>query len=334
MRYNGSVMNDTKRNLIVNDLVANVGTTVNRTQLIAFGQKHSVNPTFLMKNKVGRGVYDISEFVTGSVNAVAQAIELTDEEILDSQRRRFRTLDRMAFGVVAGNVRSMIVSGPAGIGKTYTIEGILESAEAEGKIKYEKISGFVKATGLFKTLWNNRHENCVILIDDADSAFDDEVALNLLKAALDTNKRRVISWRSEKIFMDEVGEEIPSSFEYRGSMIFITNKNFEQVIAQGKNMAPHFQALISRSFYLDLNFESTREYILRIEDVLKTTDMAYTVGLTESDTAYLIAFVKKNQKRMRELSLRMVLKLANLLAFSNSRADFEDMAETAALRRK
>lgn len=321
---------------MINELVANCGMVVNRNQLLGMGEKYGINPGFLTKNKVGRGVYDISEFVSDSQNAGAAtiAVELTDEEILNSQRRRFRTLDRMAFGVVAGNVRSMIVSGPAGIGKTYTIEGILEGAADDEKIKYEKISGFVKATGLFKTLWNNRHENCVILIDDADSAFDDEVALNLLKAALDTNKRRMISWRSEKIFMDEVGEEIPSSFEYRGSMIFITNKNFEQVIAQGKNMAPHFQALISRSFYLDLNFESQREYILRIEDVLKNTDMAYSIGLTEADTTYLIDFVKKNQKRMRELSLRIILKIANLLVFSDSRTDFEDMAETAVLRRK
>jgi hypothetical protein len=327
-------MSETNKKSLVNDLVANFGTTVNRSQMMMLAAKHGVNPGFLTKNKVGRGVYNISEFVTDSVTPLSEAIDLSDDEILDSQRQRFRTLDRMAFGVVAGKVRSMIVSGPAGIGKTYTVEGILEGAAAEAKIKYEKISGFVKPTGLFKALWNNRHENCVILIDDADSAFDDEVALNLLKAALDTNKRRMISWRSEKIFMDEVGEEIPSSFEYRGSMVFITNKNFEQVIAQGKAMAPHFQALISRSFYLDLNFESTREYVLRIVDVLKNTDMAYSIGLTESDTSYLVEFIKKNQKRMRELSLRILLKAANLLAFADSREDFESMAETAILRRK
>lgn len=329
-------MNDTKRTQMINELVANFGTTINRAQMMGVANKYNINPGFLTKNKIGRGVYDISEFVSNSTSdvAVPTVEHKTDAELISAQRNRFKTLDRMASGVVAGRVRSMIVSGPAGIGKTYTIEGILEAAESEGTIKYEKISGFVKATGLFKSLWNNRHENCVILIDDADSAFDDEVALNLLKAALDTNKRRMISWRSEKIFMDEVGDEIPSSFEYRGSMIFITNKNFEQIIAQGKAMAPHFQALISRSFYIDLNFESNREYILRIEDILTSTDLAYTLGLTQSDTAYLIDFVKKNQKRMRELSLRVVLKMANLLAFADSQADFESMAEDAVLRRK
>lgn len=330
-------MSDTKKNSMINELVANFGPTVNRNQMMTVAAKYGINPGFLTKNKVGRGVYDISEFVSGSVNSLAVAssiVQKTDEELLDSMRRRFRTLDRMAAGVVAGRVRSMIVSGPAGIGKTYTIEGMLESAADDSKITYQKISGYVKPTGIFKALWNNRHDNSVILIDDADSAFGDEVALNLLKTALDSGKRRMITWGSEKIFMDEVGEEIPSTFEFRGSVIFITNLNFETMIAQGKSLAPHFQALISRSFYIDLNFDSAREYILRIEDVLRNTDMAYTVGLNDKNVEYLISYIKDNANRMRELSLRMVLKMANILSFADSIDDFEDIAGTTCLRRK
>jgi|694.fasta_scaffold07513_21 hypothetical protein len=329
-------MNDTKKISLINELVANFGTTVSRQQLVAVASKFNVNHAFLTTNKIGRGVYDISAFVSGGSDVKTQTVtvELSDEEILDGQRRRFRTLDRMASGVVSGKFRSMIVSGPAGIGKTYTIEGMLENAEIEGKIQYKKITGFVKATGLFKALWDNRHENSVILIDDADSAFDDEIALNILKAALDSSKRRVISWASEKVFIDEMGDAIPNEFEYRGSMIFITNKNFETAIAQGKSLAPHFQALISRSFYIDLNMNSTREYLLRMEDVLKNTDMAYTLGLTESDSNYLMKFIRSNANRMRELSLRAMLKAAKILAASDSRSEFEETFEDTCLRRK
>jgi hypothetical protein len=328
-------MNDTKKNSLINELVASFGTNVNRDQLMSVANKYGVNPGFLTKNKVGRGVYDISEFVSSSDTTSHQATsEVSDEEILDGQRRRFRTLDRMASGVISGKVRSMIVSGPAGIGKTYTIEGMLERAEMDGQIKYKKITGFVKATGLFKALWENRYENAVILIDDADSAFDDEVAMNILKAALDSSKRRVISWASEKMFVDELGEAIPNEFEYRGSMIFITNKNFETAIAQGKMMAPHFQALISRSFYIDLNFGSTREYLLRIDDVLKNTDMTYTLGLDEANTTFLVAYVKKNYQKMRDLSLRSVIKAAQILAFSENEEDFNDVMMTTCFRRK
>jgi hypothetical protein len=330
-------MNDTKKNALVNDLIAQFGTSVNRTQLMAVAAKHNMNYAFLTTKKLTRGVYDISGFAGGLVNTSVvdtPSTQLTDEEILTNQRRRFRTLDRMTAGVIAGKVRSMIVSGPAGIGKTYTIEGMLERAADDSKITYKKISGFVKATGLFKALWENRSEDSVILIDDADSAFDCEVAMNLLKAALDSSKRRIISWASEKIFLDEVGDEIPNEFEYRGSMIFITNKNFETAISQGKSMAPHFQALISRSFYIDLNFASTREYVLRIEDVLTNTDMAYTLGLDSNDTNFLVEYVRENSLRMRELSLRMVLKLAKVLSFADSREDFLEVAEVTCLRRK
>lgn len=329
-------MNDTTKDDLVNELVTRFGTTVNREQLMSTAAKYKVNPGFLTANKLERGVYDISNFVASSSTQKFESIKvevpLTDSEILDSQRRRFRTLDRMASGVVAGKVRSMIVSGPAGIGKTYTIEGMLETAEAANQIKYKKITGFVKATGLFKALWDNRFDNSVILIDDADSAFDDEIALNILKAALDSSKRRVISWASEKLFIDELGEAIPNTFEYRGSMIFITNKNFETVIAQGKNLSPHFQALISRSFYIDLNMQTTREYLIRMEDVLKNTDMAYTLGLSESDTTYLVEFFRANHTKVRDLSLRALMKAAKVLSFATDKNDFLDIMATTAFR--
>jgi hypothetical protein len=196
------------------------------------------------------------------------------------------------------------------------------------------VTGFIKATGLYKILWENRNDNDVILLDDSDSAFQDEVALNLLKAALDSNKRRMISWRSEKVFVDAEGDEIPNEFEYRGSVVFITNLNFETMISQGKVLAPHFQALISRSFYIDLNFDEAREYVLRIEDVLRNTDMAYTIGLDEKKVDYLIDYIKTNAQKMRELSLRQVGKLAKILSFSDSIEDFEDIAASTSLRRK
>lgn len=333
-------MRQAKQNLI-NELVGTYGTIVSRTQIIEIANKQGyVSWGFLCGNKVSRGMYDISSFagrggsVTPETVVPSPVVELTDEEIRTTQRRRFKTVERMASGVIKGTVRSVIISGPAGIGKTYSTEALLESAADESMIKYTKIKGFVKASGLFKALWDNRNEGEIILIDDADAAFDCEIAMNLLKAALDSSKRREISWRSEKKFIDEVGDEIPSTFEYRGSMIFITNRNFEKIIAKGGSMAVHLEALMSRSFYIDLNFSSTRECIIRIEDVLLNTDMAFVNGLDNEKTLYLIEYVKKNSTRIRDLSLRVVVKLAQLLSFAENRNDFEEMAEDAALRRR
>jgi len=324
-------LSESKKQQLADELISNFGTTIGRPEMMTAAAKYGINPGFLTANKIGRGMYDISAFASCNVSVVAKP-ELTDEEILTSQRRKFRTLDRMAQGVTKNQIRSMVVSGPAGIGKTYTIESILETAAADDKIQYTAIRGFIKATGLYKLLWENREETNVILLDDADSAFADEVSLNLLKGALDTSKKRVISWRSEKSFESESGEEIPNSFEFKGSVIFITNLNFEAMIAGSNKMAPHFAALISRSYYIDLNLNSSREYLLRIKDVLDNTDMAYTLGLTEKQTKILMALFEKNYSKFRELSLRMVQKVAKIMMFAENEADFLDVVETTCFK--
>lgn len=322
-----------KQKQLAADLIQNHGTAISRSDMMRLAEKHGVNPGFLTVNKLGRGMYDISQFAIGNVEISAPAVPITtDEEILMSQRRKFRTLDRMAHGTVKGQVRSMVVSGPAGIGKTYTIEGILESAASDEKVKYTAVRGFVKATGLYKLLWENREENNVILLDDADSAFADEISLNLLKAALDTSKKRVLSWRSEKSFETESGDQIPNEFEYKGSVIFITNLNFESMISANSKMAPHFAALISRSYYIDLNLGSTREYLIRIKDVLDNTDMAYTLGLSKKQTIDLMKVFEVHYKKFRELSLRMVQKVAKIMLFSESEEDFMDVVETTCFK--
>lgn len=324
------------RQQMINELNEKYGDKVTRANLMEVWQKYGVNPGFLTVNKLGRGLYDISQFTNStsgsSVSAASSKPVVTDEEVLTNQRRKFRTLDRMAQGVVKNQVRSMVVSGPAGIGKTYTIEGILESAADESKIQYTAVRGFVKATGLYKLLWENREENQVILLDDADSAFADEVSLNLLKGALDTSKKRVISWRSEKSFESESGDQIPNQFEYKGSVIFITNLNFEAMIAGNNKMAPHFAALISRSYYIDLNLNSAREYLLRIQDVLENTDMAYVLGLNTKQTKDLMSFFETNYMKFRELSLRMVQKVAKIMLFSENEEDFQDVVETTCFK--
>ena len=322
-------MKNDLRNKLVAELVGTYETKISRNDMMAVSTKYGINPGFLTANKIGRGLYDISSF---SNSAAVSIPVVSDSEILESQRRKFRTLSRMANGVIAGSVRSMIVSGPAGIGKTYTIEGLLESAKDEEKITCEAVRGFIKASGIYKLLWENREENQVILIDDCDSAFQDEVSLNLLKAALDSSKKRVLSWRSEKSFASESGEDVPNSFEYKGSIIFITNLNFEQMIAQGSKLAPHLSALISRSFYIDLNLNSAREYLIRIKDVLEGTDMAYTLGLTKKQTQDLMTFIETDYTRLRELSLRMVGKLAKIMLFAESKEDFMDVASVTCFK--
>lgn len=322
---------------IATDIYNKFGSTVTRTQLMSVADQFPIGLQFLQQKKAGWGLYDISDFLSsdcessGGNSDSLKNMQKTDEEILVEQRRRFHTLERMGHGVVAGQIRSMIVSGPAGIGKTYTIEGLLESAADNKEITYESIHGFVRPSGLYRMLWENKEQNQVILLDDADSVFADEVALNLLKAALDTTKRRIISWRSEKKFETPDGELIPNSFEYKGSIVFITNLNFDSML-HGK-MGPHFSALISRSYYIDLNMTNNHECMIRIKDVLANSDMANVIGLTKKQTKELMQFVEENYNQLRELSLRMIMKLGKIMTFSEDFEDFSNVAMTTCFKR-
>ncbi len=142
---------------------------------------------------------------------------------------------------------------------------------------------------------------------DCDSVLLDDLSLNILKAALDTGKKRMIHWNTDSRALRE--EQIDKSFEFRGGAIFITNIKFDHV--RSKKLRDHLEALESRCHYLDLTIDTEREKMLRIKQMI-TDGMLnrYEFGKEEVDELY--EFVYNNASRMRELSLRMMLKVADL----------------------
>jgi hypothetical protein len=292
-------------------------------------------PSIALRNKLARGVLDLSPLATGQIAYSVPAPivdERTDKEIETEIENRFKALDRMAFGVVAGKFRSLIASGNPGIGKTYTLEYILEGAANDGKIQFTAIRGYVKPTGLYRLLYECRHENCVLLLDDADSIWQDEIGLNLLKGALDTTHRRTISWRSEKVFTADDGEQLPNSFDFKGAVVFITNLNFDFETQRANRLTPHLQALISRSFYLDLNLATPRELMVRIKSVINNSEILDAVP--EKGRKLIMKYMEDSQDKLRELSLRMVLKLAAIQAGAKSEDDFYAMANATCTRQR
>jgi predicted AAA+ superfamily ATPase len=235
----------------------------------------------------------------------------TEAEIEQKLRERFAALDTMTQASVNGITKAVVVSGPAGVGKSHGVLKILEANRA--KCYYNMISGYVRPTGLYKALYEFRHKNSVLVFDDADSIFNDEVSLNLLKKACDTSKKRVLSYLAESKMEDEDGERLPRSFEFEGTIIFITNLDFEEMIARGSKNAPHFEALVSRSHYLDLAMKTVDDYVVRIKQVVRDCGMLREAGYTAAEEATILAYVVENKEKLRELSLRMVLKLSSLM---------------------
>ena len=238
----------------------------------------------------------------------------TDSEIVERMRERFGILEDMTKAVKSGAVRAMIVSGPPGVGKSFGVEQVLSRHDMFADVaqnsklkKYEIVKGSMTALGLYAKLFEFSDPKSIVVFDDCDSVLLDDVSLNILKAALDSGKSRKINWNSDSRMLKEEG--IPNSFEFRGGCIFITNIKFQNV--RSKKLKDHLEALESRCHYLDLTIDTVREKMLRIKQIVGD-GMLESYEFTEEEVAELVQYIDDNKTRMRELSLRMVLKVADL----------------------
>ena len=262
----------------------------------------------------------------GSITAAGQ--EESDAEIIERLRERFSMLSEMTKAVKKGDVRAMIVSGPPGVGKSHGVEEVLDRykimEDMGGRKTHEVVKGAMSALGLYAKLYKMADEGNVIVFDDCDSIFSDELSLNILKAALDSKKNRKIHWNTDSHKLRQEG--IPDCFTFKASAIFITNLKFDKV--KGK-LREHLEALESRCHYMDLTIDTEREKMLRIRQVIQDGMLA---GYKLSDEVKLdiIDFVDVNKKRLRELSLRTVLKVADLAVAFPDR--WETFAENTVMR--
>ena len=272
----------------------------------------------------------VSKLKTAQPQPVMPVVE-TDEEAMNRIRERFDILQEMTKATVSGDVRAMIVSGPPGVGKSHGVETEIEKAclfdKLAGKrLRAEVVKGSATPIGLYQTLYKYSDTNCVIVFDDCDSILLDDVALNLLKGALDSGKKRTISWLSESSALRREG--IPDRFEFKGSVIFITNLKFDQMKSQ--KLRDHLDALQSRCHYLDLTLDTQRDKLLRIKQIAKDGILFQDYEFDECVQDDIINFMIDNQNRLRELSLRMALKIADLRKMSV--LNWKRLAETTCMR--
>jgi hypothetical protein len=275
----------------------------------------------------------VLEFDTAAIKARENEVAReTDEEILARLGERFEILDEMTKAVKTGDVRAMIVSGPPGVGKSFGVEKVLQKdglfdVLGERKPKFEIVKGAMSALGLYAKLYEFSDSKNVIVFDDCDSILMEDLSLNILKGALDSSERRFIAWNTDSRLLRSEG--IPDRFEFKGAAIFITNIKFEHV--KSKRLRDHLDALESRCHYIDLQMDTNREKILRIKQVVNDAGMLDRYEFDAKVKAEIVEFVVANQDKLRELSLRMVLKLADLRkSFPKS---WTAMAKTTCMKR-
>ena len=277
------------------------------------------------KNRKGETIVEVLP------NNVKDNPNETDAQIIERMRERFQILDEMTQASIDGVVRGMVVTGPPGVGKSYGVEQVLEKNSlfdvmAGNGTKFETVKGASSAIGLYKVLFNNANSKSVLVLDDCDTVLYDETSLNLLKAALDSCKKRTLNWNTDSALLRREG--IPDMFEFQGSVIFITNLKFDNVRGKIKD---HLAAIMSRCHYLDLTMDTMREKILRCQQIV-ADGMLNEYQFTAKEEAEILNFMLDNKDRMREVSLRMVTKLADLKkSFGNEK--WKRTAEVTCMRR-
>ena len=255
----------------------------------------------------------------------------TDEQIIDRLRERFSILEDMTYAACDGVVRGMVVTGPPGVGKSFGVENVLKDAGIMKKLSNDSLrrfgveKGAATPIGLYQLLYDYSADGSVLVLDDCDSVLYDELSLNLLKAALDSGKKRTLSWRSESRALANNG--VPDQFDFKGSIIFITNVKFERT--RGK-LKDHLDAIMSRCHYLDLTLDTMRDKFLRCKQIV-ADGMLDEYKFSDEDKADLMDYIYTNKNKLREMSLRMVLKIADLKKMNATK--WKSYAESTCMKR-
>lgn len=227
---------------------------------------------------------------------------------------RFEFVEGLVQMIATGLQPSAVITGEGGLGKTYTVNktlaaagltdiSTLDSMQVNSVVRrgtsYVTIKGFSTPKGLYRTLYENR--NSVIVFDDCDSILKDPVALNLLKSALDSYGKRVISWMSENFGKDD---ELPRSFEFKGRIIFISNLSQDKID----------QAIRSRSMMVDLTMNDDQK-IERMEVISKSDE--FLPEFSAEQKADALALIKDLKADAKEISLRTLISVTKIRASGN-----------------
>lgn len=242
----------------------------------------------------------------------------TDGEMADIDKsilQTFRVMERVADGIISGDVRGLMVTGTKGIGKTETIDRKLKRAKIDGAIKkYTTIGGTMSGIVLYQELYEHREPGQVLILDDCDDIFFSNEALNILKHALDTKDVRTISWKKESGILAE--RDIPQQFEYEGSIIFISNMNMLKEINSSGKLAAHFDALVNRTMWIDTGIHTRWEVFVRIRQIVFGQDFLREQRLTLEEVEEMVMWVEDNINHVNSLSIRTIVQLAKMIRMS------------------
>jgi hypothetical protein len=258
------------------------------------------NREVLMVSANGR-VSRVAAAMAGVAVAPAAPAKMSFMTVLESRDPQvmFGNLERLTKMVGRGIQPSLVITGMAGVGKTHLVKETLKGMGLTESKDFVHFKGRATAAGLFITLYQNSDK--IIVLDDCDSVFKDDDAVNILKAALDSYDTRKISYISSKPLKDEYGDPIPPHFEFTGRIIFISN------IHQSKLD----EAIRSRSFVSDITMNTTQMFT-RMEQLME--GMERSIPLAAKQQALEIMKRLDSKFAGIDVNLRSFIKAARICA--------------------
>ena len=211
----------------------------------------------------------------------------------------FTNIERLTKMVGRGIQPSLVITGGAGMGKTHLVKNTLEGMGLRESYDFVHFKGRATAAGLFITLYENSDK--IIVLDDCDSVFRDDDAVNILKGALDSYDTRKISYITTKALKDEFGSEVPRHFEFSGRIIFISN------ISQSRLD----EAIRSRSFVADVDL-TTEQMFARMEQLIGKMESKIPLAAKQQALEYMKELDKEFDGL--EINLRSFIKAARICA--------------------
>lgn len=297
----------------------NTEKSMNQVQ-ISFNKSTNKFTCVINGNKFTTGKHSYVEYMYRKITGEKKTFDQIVGEKKESKSDKFNINERFEFveGLVqmiaSGLTPSAVITGEGGLGKTYTVNktlvaaglqdlsdaGALEVASTVNRRNsFVSVKGYSTAKGLYRTLYENR--DSVVVFDDCDSILKDPVALNLLKSALDSYGKRIISWMAEGFGKED---DLPRSFEFKGRVVFISNLSQDKID----------QAIRSRSMMVDLSMTDDQK-IERMEVISKSDEFMPDFSAEhKADALNLIRDLKVDAK---EISLRTLISVTKIRASGN-----------------
>ncbi len=225
-------------------------------------------------------------------------------------KERFDLVSKFVQLVIEGRSPSMFLTGAAGIGKTFLVKKQMTRNGLKDPTNFVYIKGHSSPLGLYSILFHNREK--IVVFDDCDKAWENELSANILKAALDSYDTRTIHWISRSIPKDS---ELENQFDFKGKIIFVSNKPLEEVD----------EAIRSRTMCVNLEMSRAEvsTYMRTIIDVIepkapltiKTEVLDFLESIEDTFKCYnLRTFIKAIRVRERyedELVWKNMIRIAS-----------------------